>query len=433
MRRVSLIFVVVTLFLCGKAQISSPDTAYTSPENRDMTFYNLRTGVKTFVTNDDWHLAVSVRPSVFPSNTLQGTTLRLNGSFGVTAYMILGFTADSFYSVVDTAGLASWQELNDSDTMLDRGALNYGYNISVFNYGWGVYSGPPNHNVVGNKVFVIELPDGSLKKFLVYQLERDTAWDFHLANLDNSDFQSIHVSKNDYDGKNFVYLNLLNYQIKNKEPLSADWDLQFLKYSAMDFTFGKSVPIVGVWVNKGVTVAERRGVEVADNNFSSLSFSNKLNTIGWDWKMLLTNQQNLAGKDLPVNGDSYRVEDSLTYFIQTLTGDLYKLYFTGYGGVSKGSVSFNLLSFNSTDIESDATEEANVLKLFPNPCGNSITLSDNNNGRIQIFDMNGRQVMEAEKNEKALVVNTSDFQSGIYFLSFVSNNMRAMKKFVVSR
>ena len=187
--------ITLTFALNSNAQSIVNDSATTSADNTGMTFYSLQTGQKTVAANNDWHIAVSVRPSLFPDNTLQGTTIRINEAFGVQAYLIPGFTADSFYVPIDTVGFHIWERIHDSDSVLDQGAFNTGKNIAVFNYGWGVYSGPPNHNVDGNKIYLVQLPNRSLKKVWIQELDRDTAWDIKVANLDNSNLETLHFAK----------------------------------------------------------------------------------------------------------------------------------------------------------------------------------------------------------------------------------------------
>src|SRR4051812_40026813 len=96
MKRIGLIIAVLLAMFTAGGQVPVDDLASTGAGNSLMTFYNLHSGQKTVASNNDWHLALSVRPSVFPSNTLQGTTLRINEGFDVQTYQVPGFTADSF-------------------------------------------------------------------------------------------------------------------------------------------------------------------------------------------------------------------------------------------------------------------------------------------------------------------------------------------------
>lgn len=396
------------------------DSVSTQALNTDMVFYRLNDGQKTNSPNNDWHLAVSVRPSLFPSNTLQGTTLRINEQLGVNVYQIPNFTADSFNLVVDTTGYHSWNHLHDSDTALDMGALNNGLNIAVYNYGWGVYTGPPNHDVAGKKIYLFVLPNGSMKKFWVEQLDRDTAWDFKYADLDNSNLQSIHIGKSAHAGKNLVYLNMLDNQVHDKEPLSSDWDLQFIKYAASDILPDSTYPAVGVWVNKGETVAEATGVDAAtvDNAGANL-FSTNMNAIGWDWK------------NYDYQNHVYEMRDSLAYFIQTNSGVTYKIVFTDYGGSATGIITFYKQEF-ITGISK--TENQIAVDIFPNPTSSvlNIVTGLQTETEFKVFDVEGKLVHEKKATSPMVQFNTSELQNGVYFLTVNSGSSVARKRFVVN-
>lgn len=416
----SLVLLCITFTNILAQTIPVYDSISTAAGNADMVFYNLNNGQKTVASNTDWHLAVSVRPSLFPSNTLQGTTLRINEQLGVNVYQIPNFTADSFNVVVDTTGYHSWNHSHDSDTALDMGALNSGLNIAVYNYGWGVYTGPPNHDVTGRKIYLFELPNGALKKFWVEQLDRDTAWDLKYADLDNSNLQSIHIGKAAHAGKNLVYLNMLNNQVHDKEPLSMDWDLQFLKYGAQDVTPGSVYSVVGVWTNKGETVAEVNGVDAAIvDNAGVNPFSANMNVLGWDWKTY--DSQNHV----------YVMRDSLAYFIQANSGVTYKIVFTDYGGSATGVITFYKQEF-VTGISETANEIA--VEVFPNPTSSvlNIVTGLQNETEFKVFDVQGKLVSAKKATSPMVQFNTSEMQSGIYFLTVTSGSSVARKRFVVN-
>ncbi len=415
----SLFLLCITLNNIFSQTIAVYDSVSTHAGNTDMVFYRLNDGQKTNSSNHDWHLAVSVRPSLFPGNTLQGTTLRINEQLGINVYQIPNFTADSFSLIVDTTGYHTWNHLHDSDTVLDMGALNNGLNIAVYNYGWGIYSGPPNHDVTGRKVYLFELPNGALKKFWVEQLDRDTAWELKYADLDNSNLQSIHIGKAAHSNKNFVYLNMLNNQVHDKEPLSTDWDLQFIKYAASDILPASTYPAVGVWTNKGERVAEVNGVDAATvDNAGANPFSANMNAIGWDWKVY--------------NTGAYQMRDSLAYFIQANSGVTYKIVFTHYGDSATGVITFYKQEF-ITGISK--TENEMVVEVFPNPTSSvlNIVTGLQTETEFKVFDVEGKLVSEKKVTSPILQFNTAEMQSGIYFLTVTAGSSVARKRFVVNQ
>jgi hypothetical protein len=396
-----------------------------------MTFYSLATGTKTVVQNDDWHLAISIRPSLYPETPLGGTTIRHNGQLGTRVYYVPNARAATFSSL-DTTGWHSWKRLYDSDTSVDEGCLNSNRNLGYFyDFGWGVYN-PNSHNVVGDSLYLIQLPDGQLKKFIVVNLAYDTAYNIKYANIDNSDSVMLHFSKRDYIGKEFVYLNLSNNQVMDKEPLSSDWDLQFLKYQATDVLNNQHVPIVGVWQNEGTLTAKRDGHDIGSNDYSNLSFSHYLNAIGWNWKYPGNIMSLLAGKNILDNLEFYLTRDSLAYFVQTRQGEVYKLVFTKYV-ISSGQINFFTQKLTTTGIV-EAGQNSDILSVYPNPASSTVNVTTAlPSATLRIVDITGRIVHEEVTTGNPTPINTSDYPNGMYLLMVSGEGKTSVRKFEVSR
>ncbi|HWB63832.1 MAG TPA: hypothetical protein VG603_10000, partial [Chitinophagales bacterium] len=68
------IFTLITALLAlftTNAQVLAPnDSALTGTGNTQMVFYSLSTGYKTVSSDTDWHLAITVRPTQYPSAPL---------------------------------------------------------------------------------------------------------------------------------------------------------------------------------------------------------------------------------------------------------------------------------------------------------------------------------------------------------------------------
>ncbi len=430
MKSLLTIILSIALFVNSNAQVVANDSAETGQRASEMTFYSLKTGAKTVVSNTDWHLAITIRPTAFPNSPLGGTTIRINEPIGVKVYYVPNANAAAF-NTVDTTGYESWTKQHDSDTLIDLGALNSNRNLAnQFDFGWGIYNGS-SHNVVGDSFYLIKLPNGELKKFMVVNLDKDTAYNLKYSNIDNSDLQTIHISKKEHVGKEFMYLNLIDNMIHDKEPLSSDWDLQFLKYSATDILQGQHVSTVGVWLNKGTKAAKRSGYDVTDNNYSNLTFSNHLNAIGWDWKRLGSFQALISGKNIEEMSEFYYTNDSLAYFVQTNGGEFYKVVFTRYN-VGNGHISFYKEKLDATGINEAAAE--NSFHIFPNPANQILNVVLNSGPAIiRIIDISGRIISEDTYSESITQLNTSDFANGVYLMMVTSNGKTSASKFVVSR
>lgn len=429
MKRILVLIIFSIYFLAGNAQVIVRDSAETGPEANLTTYYSLATGQKTTVANNDWHLAISIRPTQFPNAPLGGTTIRFNQPFGVTVYYVPNAIAADF-STLDTTGYHSWTKIADSDADIDEGAFNIN-RTNIYDFGWGRYNAA-THDVNGDSLYLIQLPNGQLKKFMVINLKRDTAFNLQYANLDNSDLQNVHISKADYVGKSFVYLNLADNSVKDKEPLKTQWDLQFLKYAAQDILPGRTVPIVGVWLNKGDSAAARWGHNVADDNYSNLSFSGKLNAIGWAWKHPGNYNSLLSGKNTLDFLEFYVVEDSLAYFVKTASNDVYKVVFTGYRS-GNGRINFYTEKLtNATAINELPTEPA-VLGIYPNPSNSVLNVVLNNaNAYLRVFDVSGRMLTEINTTDNRVQLSTADYANGIYLLQVTANGQASVNRFVVS-
>lgn len=383
-----------------------------------IVFYSLATGTKTTSSDTDWHLAITVRATQFPNAPLGGTTIRINEANGVRAIYVPNADAAGF-NTLDTTGWQTWRKLHDSDTAVDEGALNSNRSANIFDFGWGTYNSG-SHNVVGDSLYLIQLPTGELKKFLVENLDKDTAFNIKYSNIDNSNLQTVHISKKQYQGKQFVYLNLLTNTVEDKEPLASAWDLQFLKYGANDVIPDTSYPVVGVWANKNAQVAEARGVDVASNNYQIYTFSDNLNAIGWDWKLF--NNQTFQ----------YEIEDSLAYFVQTQAGLVYKVIFTGYSGSAVGKISFYTELATATGIE---TLDLPTVALFPNPSSGYLNIAAGNNAinSVVVTDLGGRVLLNETANGSLHRLNTAELPNGFFVANINLGGQNIAKRFVVSK
>lgn len=416
MKKFHLTALFVTVFSLLFSQVPVYDSAQLNTDCSEMVFYNLDNGHKTTASNTDWDLAITVRATQFPSAPLGGTTIRINKTNGADLYLAPN-TGASGFATLDTTNFRNWRKLHDSDTAMDEGALNSIRNhANIYDFGWGKYNSF-NHHVIGDSVFVVALTNGSVFKLMVDSLLFDTMFVIRFSNIDNSNAHTVYINKKNYQGKNFVYLNVSTATVMDKEPLSIDWDLLFLKYAGVvepDSTY----LAVGVWQNMGLSTAKRIGVEVADNNVGSFSFSDNLNTVGWDWKFY--NSLNSA----------YEVFDSTAYFVQKNSGGYFKIVFTGFSGVNDGIIRFyrNVLTTGIDEAEKIP------FRIFPNPANSQINISDFSipeKSEIRISDLSGRTVYTNTLHNNS--IDVSQLTSGVYLLTVISEKGIAVKKFAVNR
>ncbi|MBK7149576.1 MAG: T9SS type A sorting domain-containing protein [Bacteroidetes bacterium] len=436
MNNVLAVIMMMTFCYTASAQnYVANDSVTLGFQNTQVAFYHLSSGTKTLSSNTDWHLALTVRNTQFPGAPLGGTTIRINEAFGSKAYYVPNAKASDF-SILDTTGYSQWTLLHDSDSAMDFGCLNKNKNdANIYDFGWGVYNSI-SHHVVGDSLYLIKLPDGGLKKLWIEKLLFDTAFLFRYANIDNSDLQIVTISKKDYAGKNFVYLNMITNQILDKEPLSPEWDLQFTNYAATDLPSGKVSGTVGVLCNKGISVAEAKGNDAFSDNYASLFFSENMNAIGWDWKFYRS-QTDLSYKDgLQYINDVYGVEDSLVYFVRNRNGEVYKLVFTSYSGNTTGKIKFYVENMSMASALLNTNPELAVFPvLYPNPVREelNVLVANNTGATFRIYDLSGRLLTEAQSAENITRVNTSGLENGVYLLSTSVFGATATQKFIVAR
>jgi hypothetical protein len=63
------------------------------------------------------------------------------------------------------------------------------------------------------------------------------------------------------------------------------------------------------------------------------------------------------------------------------------------------------------------------ITAFPNPVQRELHLSFTNSSHIQIFNSEGKQVMNADLNSGNNVVDVSKLAPGIYFIYDIQNNV----------
>jgi len=109
--------------------------------------------------------------------------------------------------------------------------------------------------------------------------------------------------------------------------------------------------------------------------------------------------------------------DSITAFNEGISANVIGIEFLTPEGISSG------------------TSQNDIVKLSPNPVNNSLKVSfkDQEEPRsIKILDVTGQTIYTSDLrgNEKSVIINTSSFPPGVYFLSLNTNNGTSTKKFI---
>jgi hypothetical protein len=292
-------------------------------------YYSLAGGEINTVNRTDWDIAFS--------SAQQSATVFINEGAGVELYCV--GDSNDWESIDENTILSLDPRFNDKSGWT-IGAFNRNADpLDIFNFGWGHYN-MSDHHVYGDSIHVIKLSNGAYKKLFYRKRDGYTATHYlELADLDGSNEEVRAVVTTSYIGtRNLIHYSVVNQEIVEAEPLLDQWDLLFTRY-IIQIPAGPGVimnyPVMGVLSNTGVTVARITGVppEEASDSPSSPGFtgySELADAIGYDWKV-----------SDPVTHEISLV-DSMSYFVQSVDGKKYHLYFTSYGGSTAGTTDLKI-------------------------------------------------------------------------------------------
>jgi hypothetical protein len=330
MRNLIAIFILITIGFgaCQKDNTSNPYKEVTvsmGSNSASDVYYSLENGTVSTLNRSGWDIAFST--------ALMSATVLINEGAGVELYCV----GDSGkWDLIDQNTIANLKPLFNNKSDWTIGAFNSGQQPQNFNFGWGHYD-QPSHNVFGDSIYVIKLADGTFKKFFYRERIGGTAThDLSWANLDGSDPVRTQVNTFSYiDTRNFIHYSITHQAIVEVEPLKGTWDLLFTRYITQIPTGPATVmnyPVTGILSVPGVTVAKVTGVpaEKALDTQASGGYSANADVIGYDWKV-----------SDPIT-HAVSIADSVSYFVKQASGKKYQLYFTNYGGLEAGTITFKI-------------------------------------------------------------------------------------------
>ena len=356
-------------------------------------FYSLDNGVVASVAGDDWDLAFDVTSPFSP-------TIRLNDGHGRQLSVYPNGDVNA-WNDVDTAGYAGWPKLTNGIDAWENGAMNANASSDPSDFSWGIYAGPPTHQVVGDSIYLLERPDASVLKLRIDNLDNGT-WNFTMAALDGSGETVQSIDMGDYAGKNFVYFDYANGVI-DREPLSTDWDFVFTRYVGL--TEYGLFPTTGVLLNRNRPAAEVTETPIAEAELASAALNtDDISTIGNDWKALVDFQ--------------WEVVEDLSYFVESASGQVYHLWFTAFEGSSTGVLVLNAAPVSTASVS--AVEEQ-TLSVYPNPTDAVLQIEGSAEwSAIRVLDAHGRIVEDqiATGATNRLTLNTGHWDAGVYLVQW---------------
>lgn len=428
-----ILFAALLLSLNFSLLAQTADSLSMLPGNVVDVYYNLATGQKDTVRNNNWHLAFAVRKALPPLRTMQAATVRINDGRGVELFKAPpSMTWNSF----DSSNWNTWPQGFNSDTSWDVGAFNEDHNMSnPFDYGWGVYS-MSSKDVTGSRMYVVSITVTGqpkvLKKLLIQKIAYDTMWVFTFANLNNTDSTTMTIKKSDFNGKLFAYVNLNSKTIIDREPASNSWDLLFTRYKTLVTMFGQTIkyPVMGVLHNPNHLTAEYYAPDA--HTFTpdtSLFLNSSISEMGWDWKVITTTP------------GAWPIRDSLSYVVKTGDNKYYRMYFTGYfADAQLQYVTFNKTFFSILTSTPGVIANQVSLNVYPNPVSGSLNLelqSEASLGDLSITlcDMSGKTIQTESYSKVKHVFQTqldlSALKPGLYFVKTESSLGSATRKIII--
>lgn len=85
----------------------------------------------------------------------------------------------------------------------------------------------------------------------------------------------------------------------------------------------------------------------------------------------------------------------------------------------------------------DINETEFDVTIFPNPANEStnIHITGNANGLfdLEIVDARGRIVKSEEDQQRKFVLDLSQFENGVYYLTITNNNVKKVSKLIVNQ
>ncbi|MCY7409880.1 MAG: HmuY family protein [Chitinophagales bacterium] len=201
-----------------------------------------------------------------------------------------------------------------------------GANWSIDNPDWDIDSTAAGDWRTLRMVYILDRGAAKLSgdrfKKIIFQSVSSTQYEVQYANLDGSGLIIYDIPKT--AGNSFVYFTFDNGgEMKNIEPNNFFWDVLFTRYKTVFYTVVPPLPylVTGILINPNISVSVDSSMSFADINYqiaSSLSYSNKRDIIGYNWKYYDFSTQ------------AYVVRPYYNYIIRDMEGVYWKLHFIDF-------------------------------------------------------------------------------------------------------
>jgi hypothetical protein len=326
MKNLLILYILTAILLasCKKSKDNNTEITVTlsmEPNSSNDVYYSFVNGVANSVVRTDWDIAFSV--------PLQTASILINEGAGVELYSAGDTNA---WATADTANLNARSPRFNNKSDWYAGAFNI-YSTGGFNFGWGTYY-MNLHNVYADSIFILKLTDGSYKKFSIKnKIGITDAYGLEWSNIDGSGTETTTISVAPDSLKNFVHYSVVNKRVVVAEPDKKNWDLFFTRY-IVKVPYGPGLvmnyAVTGILINPLEEGLKVTGVEPENANYTdtTATFTSQADIIGWEWKISDPNTHAIS------------IAPNTSYFVKLSDGHIYRIYFTNYGGLADGTITF---------------------------------------------------------------------------------------------
>lgn len=459
MKKIFTFLTAIATILALQAQVIS-DTVTLGGNWANDIFYSVENGDESgSADNNSWSVGIS------PAS--QSSSIIINGGRGVALWEVPADTMSplEFENTLDTTGAVYLQWTRNYDTDSSWTADAFSKNATgpnppppaptqFINFGWGNYY-PNNFEVLGARVYLLQTPTNDLYKVFVESKIQGTTR-FRYSTLDNSFDTTMVVVGNNFNDKNYVYIDMDNHEINDREPAKNDWDLLFTRVQP-DPTMPPSPFITGrtsVLSNtinlssnpnspsiQGVSIAIVEDFSVNDANYENAEFSG--------------NRDVILNKFQTTNMGVFSVFDTLGFFIQDRNENIFKFWFTGMNGGNPANVNYdiptNSISFNYEkvfDAEEDPNSIDNIAEnidfhtIYPNPSIDKAhllftTKEVKESVQLSIYNITGKLIenvnIQPQLGLNTVSINTGNYQSGMYIVQINNGAEVVSQKLIVNQ
>jgi hypothetical protein len=412
---ITLLFAALSLSLLAQFNTLSYGPGY-----QEQFFYNLETEEAQRINHDSYDIYVSTAPGSAAIYVNEGVSSSMNNPQSEVKLYITGSTE---FSDVDTANM---ERIYNDESIAGEGAFNHiAAAADPFDLGWGGYD-PVTHTVSGNRIFVVQLQDGSYHKLFIKSLASGT-FIIQSAPLDAEQPTEIQVNKEHFSGP-YAFISLSNQSVN--DYAAGDWDLWFTRYtSPLDDGSGNILQYVVAGALLHPNIAAVKAEEVDPAAVEWTDYESELesvpNVIGYDWK------------EFNITTFSWTVFEDLVYFVERTNGDVWQLQFIDFEGSSTGGLTIRAENVGMTSAVDLSNWGSPSLTLYPNPInGQHFTLHSRNSTQdyqLEIISPQG-SVLHTEKIT-LLPGNSPEIrapqQSGTYYLRWIGGGDSGVIPFIV--